>query len=196
MDLRRVTGYVALALLAGYWVWVLSCTTPELRRGTRGRPLRLKIAAVKTAALVLTALVVATIHFWATAVWHILVVVPVALAAGYGLRRVYRRLVAAPRHRLPLAQRVRRTGHLHVIPSARGRQHPAHRVAAPTVVPAPQAASDPAVPDSALPGEPAVVPTGPVAAVTPAAPDPGPAVRDTPDVPPTAPNVAEQASAT
>jgi hypothetical protein len=196
MDLRRVTGYVALALLAGYWVWVLSCTTPELRRGTRDRPLRLKIAAVKTAALVLTALVVATIHFWTTQIWHILVVVPVALAAGYGLRRVYRRLVAAPRHRLPLAQRVRRTGHLHVISSARGRQQHAHRVAAPTVVPAPRAAADQAFPaDSALPGEPAVVPAAPVT------PEPGLFQADaqsagTPDMPSAGPNVAEQAPAT
>lgn len=159
MDLRRVTGYVALALLAGYWVWVLSRTTPELRRGTRDRTLRLKILLVKTAALALTALVVATIHFWATAIWHVLVAVPVALLAGFGLRRAYRRLVAVPRHRLPLAQRVRRSGRLHVITPPHGRQ-PAHRVAAPTVVPAPRSAGDPAFPDgSALPGEPAVVPT-------------------------------------
>lgn len=141
MDVRRVTGYIALALLAGYWVWVLSCTSPELRRGTRDRVLRSRILLVKTAAVALTALVVATVHFWATHVWHILVAVPLAALAGVGLRRVYRRLVAAPRHRLPLAQRVRRTGHLHVISPPRGRR-PTHRVVAATVVPPPRRAAE------------------------------------------------------
>lgn len=137
MDLRAITGYIALALLVGYWVWVLSRTTPELRRGTRNRDLRVKILLVKTAALALTALVVAVVHFWATEVWHVLVAVPVAAAAAYGLRRVYRRLVAAPRHRLPMGQRIRRTGQLNVIASPHGR-HPAHRVVTTTVVPAPR----------------------------------------------------------
>lgn len=161
MDVRRVTGYIALALLAGYWVWVLSCTTPELRRGTRDRALRGKILLVKTVAAALTALVVATVHFWATQVWQIVVVVALAAVAGFGLRRVYRRLVAAPRHRLPLAQRVRRTGHLHVISPPRGRRS-THRVIAATVVPAPRSAAE------------AIPPTSPVAPapVAPAAPPP------------------------
>jgi hypothetical protein len=141
MDVRRVTGYLALALIAGYWVWVLSSTTPELRRGTRDRTLRGRILLVKTAAVALTALVVATVHFWATHVWQILVVVPLAALAGFALRRVYRRLVAAPRHRLPLAKRVRRTGHLHVISPPRGRR-PTHRVIAATVVPPPRRAAE------------------------------------------------------
>jgi hypothetical protein len=160
MDLRRVTGYIALALLAGYWVWILSRTSPELRRGTRDRSLRLKILLVKTAALVLTALVVLTIHFWATAVWHVLVTVPVALGLGYLLRRAYRRLVALPRHRLPLAQRVRRAGQLHVIAPPHPR-HPAHRVVAATVVPAPRRATEavPIAPDVVAPAAPQV--TGP-----------------------------------
>ncbi|TCK21512.1 hypothetical protein [Pseudonocardia endophytica] len=151
MDLRRVTGYVALALLAGYWVWILSRTSPELRRGTRDRGLRMRILLVKTAAVVLTALVVLTIHFWATAVWQVLVTVPVAIGAGYLLRRVYRRLVAVPRHRLPLAQRVRRAGQLHVIAPPHSRT-PSHRVVAATVVPAPRQTAETIAPVTPAPG--------------------------------------------
>lgn len=177
MDVRRVTGYVALALLACYWVWVLSCTTPELRRGTRDRPLRLKILLVKTAALALTALVVATIHFWATAVWQVVATVPVALGAGYLLRRVYRRLVAVPRHRLPLAQRVRRAGHLHVISPPHGGRHPAHRVLGTTALPAPRQAGDTVLPAPATPD--AV--TEPETVTEPdAGPLPSPVTRPTP----------------
>lgn len=178
MDLRAITGYIALALLLGYWIWVLSSTTPELRRGTRDRDLRVKILLVKTAALVLTALVVATVHFWATQVWHVLVAVPIAAAAAYGLRKAYRRLVAAPRHRLPLGQRIRRSGHLQVITPPGGRQ-PAHRV----VVPAPRPPTD-AVPPP-LGSVPSV---GTVPPLDPAMPDvPAVSVADTTPVPAVAP---------
>lgn len=186
MDLRAITGYIALALIAGYWVWVLSGTTPELRRGTRDRELRLKILLVKTAALVLTALTVATIHFWATQIWHVLVAVPVA-AAGFWLRRVYRRLVAAPRHRLPLGQRIRRTGHLHIIAPPHGR-HPAHRGT--TAVPAPR------IPPGQIPTISPVTPVAPVdaAPITPTGPT-APTAPITPNLP-NLPNLPEQAGAT
>ncbi|MFP5071999.1 hypothetical protein ACLFMI_20330 [Pseudonocardia nantongensis] len=117
MDLRRVTGYIALALLAGYWLWVLSRSAPELRKGARNRGVRGQVLLVKTAALALTALFVGTVHFWASAWWQVVVAVPVTLVAAVALRRVYRRLVAPPRHRVALAQRVRRTGHFQVIPT-------------------------------------------------------------------------------
>ncbi len=177
MDLRAITGYIALALIAGYWVWVLSCTTPELRRGTRDRELRLKILLVKTAALVLTAVTVATIHFWATQVWHVLVAVPVAAAVGFWLRRVYRRLVAAPRHRLPLGQRIRRTGHLHVIDPPHARHH-VHRVVATSNVPAPR------IPPGQIPTVGPITPVAPVESAPTA-----PTARITP-------NLTEQAGAT
>lgn len=115
MDLRRVTGYLALTLLALYWLWVLTRPAPVLRRGCRDRPLRLRLTLLRTAALGWTALFVATVHFWATSWWHVVVALPVALVGGAGLQRVHRRLVAPPRHRVALARRVRRTGHFQVI---------------------------------------------------------------------------------
>ena len=115
MDLRRVTGYLAHTLLALHWLWVLTRTAPVLRRGCRDRPLRLRLTLLRTAALGWTALFVATVHFWATSWWHVVVALPVALAGGAGLQRVYRRLVAPPRHRVALSRRVRRTGHFPVI---------------------------------------------------------------------------------
>jgi len=50
---------------------------------------------------------VAVIHYWATAWWQVIVAVPVAAGLGVLLHREYRRTVAAPRHRLPLARRAR-----------------------------------------------------------------------------------------
>ena len=107
MGLRAVTGYIAHAALLLYWVWVLASTAPQLRRGTRHRGVRVRVLVIKTAALALTALVVGTIHFWATAWWHVAAAVVVAAGLGVLLRRAYRRTVAAPRHRLGLAQRAR-----------------------------------------------------------------------------------------
>ncbi|WP_224390763.1 hypothetical protein [Pseudonocardia sp. ICBG1293] len=115
MDLRRVTGYLALGVLALYWLWVLTRTAPVLRHGCRDRRLRVRLALVRTAAAGGTALFVATVHFWATSWWHVAAALPVALTGAAGLVRVHRRLVAPPRHRVALAQRVRRAGHFQVI---------------------------------------------------------------------------------
>lgn len=121
MGFREVTGYVAHVLLATYWVWVLASTTPQLRKGARDKRRRLRILLIKTAALLLTALLVGVIHYWATEWWHVAVALPVAAALAVLLRRSYRRLVVAPRHRRTLSQRGR-TVHLIRADGA----HPAH----------------------------------------------------------------------
>jgi hypothetical protein len=108
MGLREISGYVAHVLLALYWLWTLTSSAPQLRKGLRDRGLRVRILLVKSAGIVLTALLVGVIHFWATALWQVGVAIPVAAALGYPLRRAYRRLVQAPRHRLTLVARVRR----------------------------------------------------------------------------------------
>lgn len=168
MDLRRVTGYIALAVLAGYLLWVLSRTAPELRKGARDRGVRARVLLVKIAALALAALFVGTVHFWAVAWWQVAVAVPVTLTGALVLRRMHRRLVAPPRHRVALAQRVRRTGHFQVI---RTSDAPApHRHSA---------TEDGAVPGTApfeLPGRPAG--PGPDTATGPATGTDGPAPDD------------------
>jgi hypothetical protein len=73
------------------------------------------VLAVRLCAVTLAGLFVGLVHFWATAWWQAIVAVPVTLALATGLRRIHRKLVALPRHRVPLAQRVRRTGHFQVI---------------------------------------------------------------------------------
>ncbi|OJY45212.1 hypothetical protein [Pseudonocardia sp. 73-21] len=108
MDIRAVTGYIAHALLGLYWLWVVSSTAPQLRRTMRCRGLRIRIFLIKTAAVVSTSLVVGVIHFWATAWWQVIVAVAVAIVLAVLLRRAYRRLVAAPRHRATLVQRTRK----------------------------------------------------------------------------------------
>jgi hypothetical protein len=105
MGIREVTGYIAHVLLAAYWVWVLGCTAPQLRRGARDKGLRLRILVVKSAGFLLTAALVGVIHYWATEWWQVIVALPVAGGLGVLLRRAYRRLVAAPRHRRTLTQR-------------------------------------------------------------------------------------------
>jgi hypothetical protein len=107
MGIREVTGYIAHVALAAYWAWVVASTAPQLRKGTRDRRVRARALAIKTAGFLLTALVVAVIHYWATAWWQVIVAVPVAAGLGVLLHREYRRTVAAPRHRLPLARRAR-----------------------------------------------------------------------------------------
>ena len=123
MDLWVLTGYVAHAMLAAYWFWVVASTAPQLRRGTRDRQVRLRVLLIKTAALALTALLVAIIHYWATAWWQVAVALPVAAVLGVLLRRSYRRSVAAPRHRLTLMRRTK-TLDLHRRP--RGAHVPSH----------------------------------------------------------------------
>lgn len=115
MGIREITGYVAHVLLAAYWLWVVACTAPQLRKGARDRGLRLRILLVKSGGLLLTAALVGVIHYWATAWWQVAVALPIAAVLGVQLRRCYRRLVAAPRHRRTLGQRaktvhIRRTG--------------------------------------------------------------------------------------
>ncbi|RZT85000.1 hypothetical protein EV383_1862 [Pseudonocardia sediminis] len=105
MGLREVTGYIAHALLAGYWIWVVSSTAAQLRSTSRSPRLRLQVALVKTAGIAVTAVVVGVIHFWATHWWHVVVTLVVAAPVGVGLRHVYKRLVVAPRHRRALVQR-------------------------------------------------------------------------------------------
>jgi hypothetical protein len=105
MNVRAVTGYIAHVLLAGYWLWVMSRTAPQLRKGARDRSLAATVALLKTAGIVITALLVGVIHFWATHIWHVLAALVVAVAVAIPLRRRYRALVAAPRHRLPTGLR-------------------------------------------------------------------------------------------
>jgi TRAP-type C4-dicarboxylate transport system permease large subunit len=107
MGIRALTGYIAHAALVAYWVWVVASTAPQLRKGTRDRRVRVRVLIIKTTALLLTAVVVGIIHYWATAWWQVIVAVPVAAGLGVLLHREYRRTVAAPRHRLPLARRAR-----------------------------------------------------------------------------------------
>jgi hypothetical protein len=107
MGIRAVTGYLAHVALVAYWAWVVASTTPQLRKGTRGRRVRARALVIKSAGFLLTAAVVGIIHYWATAWWQVVVAVPVAAALGVLLHREYRRTVAAPRHRLPLARRAR-----------------------------------------------------------------------------------------
>lgn len=107
MGLREVTGYIAYALLAGYWVWIISCTAAQVRGTTRSRRLRMQVALVKTAGIAVTAVVVGVVHVWATRWWHVVVTLLVAAPVGFALRHVHRRLVIAPRHRRALVQRAR-----------------------------------------------------------------------------------------
>ena len=72
-------------------------------RPERGRAPR--ILAVKSAGVIVTALLVGVIHYWATQWWHVVGALVLAAALSVPLRREYRRLVAAPRHRLTLRQR-------------------------------------------------------------------------------------------
>jgi TRAP-type C4-dicarboxylate transport system permease large subunit len=107
MGIRAVTGYIAHVALVVYWAWVVISTAPQLRKGTRDRRVRARALAIKSAAFLLTAVVVGVIHYWATAWWQVIVAVPVAAVLGVLLHREYRRTVAAPRHRLPLSRRAR-----------------------------------------------------------------------------------------
>ena len=107
MRLWVLTGYVAHVLIPAYWFWVVACTAPRLRRGTRDRKVRARVLLIKTAGLGLTAVVVGVLHYWATAWWQVVVTLPVAAVLGVLLRRAYRRTVAAPRHRLTLVRRAR-----------------------------------------------------------------------------------------
>jgi hypothetical protein len=106
-----VTGWIAHAALVGYWVWIISSTAPQLRRGHRDRGRCARILALRTAGVVLTAFVVGMIHFWATNPVEILATLGIGGVAGTLLRREYRRLVAAPRHRLDLYHRLDRRLH-------------------------------------------------------------------------------------
>ena len=123
MNLWVLTGYVAHAVLTAYWFWVVASTAPQLRRGTRDRQVRARVLLTKTAALALTALLVAIIHYWATAWWQVAVALPIAVGLGVLLRREYRRTVAAPRHRLTIARRAKM---LDLRRRPRGSHTPAH----------------------------------------------------------------------
>ncbi len=94
-------------MITAYWFWVVACTAPQLRRGTRDREVRVRVLLIKTAGLGLTAVVVGVVHYWATAWWQVVATSPVAAVLGVLLRRAYRRTVAAPRHRLALVHRAR-----------------------------------------------------------------------------------------
>lgn len=107
MGIREITGYIAHFLLAGYWLWVILSASPQLRRGSRDKRVRAQVLLIKTAAIVLSAVVVGIIHFWATAWWQVIVTVPIAAGLGYLLHRAYRRIVALPRHRRSLTRRAR-----------------------------------------------------------------------------------------
>jgi hypothetical protein len=110
-DIRVVTGWIAYAVLAGYWLWIISSTAPQLRRSRRDRDLCTRILAMRTAGIALTAFVVGMIHFWATDPVEVLAALGIGAVVGTVLRREYRRLVAAPRHRLNLFGRIDRRLH-------------------------------------------------------------------------------------
>lgn len=105
MGLREVTGYIAHVLLAAYWLWVLVSTAPQLRKGTRDRGRRLRIAMLRTTVLAVLSLAVGVIHFWGTELWHIAGAILVTGVLVLLLRRAYRRLVAPAQHRITLRQR-------------------------------------------------------------------------------------------
>jgi small-conductance mechanosensitive channel len=123
VGLRAVTGCIAHAALLGYWLWVVASTAPQLRKGTRDRQVRARVLILKTAGLALTALVVGIVHYWATAWWQVVVAVPIAALMGWQLRQAFHRTVAAPRHRLTLARRVKT---LDARPRPRGGKPPLH----------------------------------------------------------------------
>lgn len=105
--IRLVTGYIAHVLLVIYWIWVIVNTGPQLRKSSRDRTLVAQVTLLKSAGIVITALLVGVIHYWATALWQVLAALLLAAAIGIPLRKRYRMLVAAPRHRLTLSVRVR-----------------------------------------------------------------------------------------
>ena len=107
LGIREITGYVAHFLLAGYWLWIFFSTVPQLRRGARDKRTRTQVLLIKTAAVVLTSLMVGLIHFWATHWWQVAIAAPIVIGLGVLLHRAYRRLVAPPRHRRALTQRGR-----------------------------------------------------------------------------------------
>lgn len=123
MGLRQVVGYAAHGILAVYWLWTVSSTAPQLRKGVRGRGVRARVLLIKTAGLLVTAIVVGVVHYWATHWWDVAICLPLAVIAGLLLRRAYRRTVAAPRHRLTFARRART---LDVLPRHRSGVRPAH----------------------------------------------------------------------
>lgn len=130
MGIREITGYIAHVLLGAYWIWVISSTAPQLRRGSRDRRVRVTVLLIKTAAVLLSAVVVGVIHFWATQWWHVIVAVIGAIGAGTLLRRAYRRVVALPRHRLTLIKRARRFERRH-LPATPPNGRAAHRLGTP-----------------------------------------------------------------
>ena len=97
--IRRITGYIALAVIALYWLWLLTSTAPQLRRRHRDGVLRTKIRAVQTLGFVTAAAVVIEIHFLATSIWQVLLVLVLALVLARLLRQKYLELVPPPRHR-------------------------------------------------------------------------------------------------
>lgn len=107
MGIREATGHLAHILLGGYWTCLLLGTAPQLRKSTRDRPRRIRILLIKSSAVALTAVVVGVIHFWATHWWQIPPTLFAAAMIGVPMRRAFRSMVAAPRHRRPLGQRMR-----------------------------------------------------------------------------------------
>lgn len=110
-DVRAITGWAAHAVLVAYWLWILSSTAPQLRRGCRDRGVRTRILLLRSAGVVLTAFVVGVIHFWATHPVDVVAALGAGGVLGTVLRREYRLLVAAPRHRLNLVGRLDRRLH-------------------------------------------------------------------------------------
>lgn len=123
-DVRTVTGWIAYAVLAGYWLWIISSTAPQLRRSRRDRGLCTRILVVRTAGIALTAFVVGMIHFWAASPVEVLAALCIGAVAGTVLRREYRRLVAAPRHRLNIYRRMDRRLHGSGTPPAHSMRMP------------------------------------------------------------------------
>jgi hypothetical protein len=105
--IRLITGYIAHALLAGYWIWGIANTGPQLRKSSRNRALVAQVTGLRSAGIVLTALLVGVIHYWATEPWQVVAALVLAGAVGVPLRTRYRKLVTAPRHRLTLSVRAR-----------------------------------------------------------------------------------------
>lgn len=114
--IRRVTGYLALVGAACYWVYLFTASAPQIRKGTRCRSLAVKVVLIELAAVLITAAFVVEVHFLATEWWQVLASVALVIPTSWLLRRVYRKLVAAPKHSLRFSTQrperfSRRSGH-------------------------------------------------------------------------------------
>jgi hypothetical protein len=126
--IRLITGYIAHVLLTVYWIWVIVNIGPQLRKSSRNQALVAQVTVLKSTGIVITALLVGVIHYWATELWQVVAALVLAGVLGVPLRKRYRRLVAAPRHRLTLSVRAREFEQRHgLLPHRSGPDKPVIR---------------------------------------------------------------------